>query len=220
MRTCPMQYTMVFACASSSRHWVITAWISSTSCLGIILCSSGQHSHVGCMWAHTPPSGHQKCLHQGLTCGTIPSPSVTQDRPVAASAMHVVRSMHKLLSTSPSYFLLSPMATIAQSPCWLGWEGRMWDGWWKTSATLTKGGMPVAELWLLSHLSVGGAGARIQSVHHHTNTDSHTSRPLGICLGLCIVHLPQPLLQHLQLLGRQCPWPQFFLRSRSGVVQG
>ena len=132
----------------------------------------------------------------------------------------VVKSTHKLLSRSLSYFPLGPMATITRFPCWLGREGRTWDGWQKTSATLTKGGMPVAELWLLSHPSVGGVGARIQSVHHHTNSDGHASRPVGICLGLCIVHLPQPLLQRLQLLGRQCPWPQFFLRSCSGVVQG
>ena len=96
----------------------------------------------------------------------------------------------------------------------------MWDGWWKTSATLTKGSMPVTELWLLSHPSAGGVRARSQLVHHYTSADSHASRPVGICPGLCIVHLPQPPLQCLQLLGRQCPSPQFFLRSHSGVAQG
>ena len=205
-----------FHMASLSRHWVITARISSTSCLGMILCSSGQHSHRMCGLTYLPKAIKNACT-RGLTCGTIPHPLLPKTVQLPLPPC-IVRSTCKLLSTSLSYFPVGPMATITQFPCWLVWEGRMWDGWQKTSATLTKGSMPVAKLWLLSHLSVGGVGARIQSVHHDTNADNHTSRPVGICLDLCIVHLPQPLLQCLQLLGRQCPWPHFFLRSHSGVV--
>ena len=141
--------------------------------------------------------------------GPFPHPLLPKTVPLPLLP-RIVRSMHKLLSTRLSYFPLSLMATITQFPCWWGQESRMWDGWWKTSATLTKGGVPVTKLWFLSHLSAGGVGARIQSVHPHTNDDSCASKPLGICLGPHIAHLPQPLLQHLQLLGRQCPWPQFF----------
>ena len=57
------------------------------------------------------------------------------------------------------------------------------DGWQKTSATSTKGGVPVTELWFLSNPSVGRAGARTQSVHHRTNADGHASMPLRYLSG-------------------------------------
>ena len=93
--------------------------------------------------------------------------------------------MHTLLSTnhlSPSLGL-DPMATTVQFPYWLGQVGTMLDGWQKTSATLTRAGMPVAEYWAHFHPSMDGARAKTRSVHQHTHIGSHASRQVHIYLG-------------------------------------
>ena len=182
----------------------------------MILCSDGQHPHrmrgLTCL-----PVAIKNACTRGLTCGTIPLPPVTQNHPVATSAMHCKEHVHKLPSTGLPYFPLGLVTTITQFPCWLG-RGRRWGGSSTTSARSTEGDVPATELSFLSHPSAGGVGARIQSFHHHTSADGHASKPLEICLGLRVVHPLQLLPQCLQFLGKWCPWPQFFLLPHFGAV--
>ena len=75
------------------------------------------------------PVAARNALTRGMTCGTIPLPSVIQDHPTVASATcyseHTYASIHKFF-VCPSHV---PMATIVRFPYWLRCRrARHWMG--------------------------------------------------------------------------------------------
>ena len=73
--------------AALSRQWVMRARSRFIGCLGIISFFDGQHSLTDDGLTLLPVAVRNACT-RGLTCGTIPSPSVSQECPTDASATH------------------------------------------------------------------------------------------------------------------------------------
>ena len=71
--------------AALSRQWVMRARSGFMGCLGIISFFDGQHSLTDDGFTLLPVVVRNAST-RGLTCGTIPSPSVSQERPTDASA--------------------------------------------------------------------------------------------------------------------------------------
>ena len=124
------------------------------------------------MGSHAPPSVHQKHLHQRADLWdhslTLCYPKIIQSLPLPC----ILGSMHKLLSTSS--FLLPSWSNGNHHPISMlvgVGEQDMLDGWWKTSAMLTKDCMPVAlsHDFTPIHVSRCRAGARTQSVCQRTH---------------------------------------------------
>ena len=71
--------------AALSKHSVMYARIGFMGCLGIISFSAGQHSLADNGFTLLPVAA-RNARTRGLTFGTIPSPSVSHERPTDASA--------------------------------------------------------------------------------------------------------------------------------------
>ena len=130
----------------------------------------------------------------------------------------VVSNRRRPLLTDLPCFLLGPGVAIAQSPCWLGWEGRTWGVWRKTIATLIVSSVQGTVSWFLLHLLVGKVTARSWSFRHNS-IDDRTSRPLDVCPGPRLPLLPWLPPRCSPLFGRPCRWLPSFSPSRSGVSQ-
>ena len=118
--------------AALSRQWVMRARSGFICCLGIISFFDGQHSLTDDGLTPLPIAVRNACT-RGLTCGTIPPPSVPRSiRPMLPP--HVVSSRCMPPPIDLPYFPLYPGVASTLSPCCLGWEGRMRREWQPTIA--------------------------------------------------------------------------------------
>ena len=92
--------------AALSRQWVMQARTMFMGCLGTISFFDGQHSLTEDGLTLLPIAVRNACT-RGLTCRTIPSPSVSQERLTDASAMHCKQQAYASIHRSSFFPSLS-----------------------------------------------------------------------------------------------------------------
>ena len=173
---------------------------------------------VYCLGAHMPSGGCQKCMNKGADLWDHPPSSDVQDHPVAASTIccreQVYASVHKSCFCpfwfNGNHLLISMLVGAGGHD--VGWVA-------EDQCHVNKSHHASCQV-LTSIPSINGQNKGQKLICSSVYPCWWSRIQASVYLsGSMFISPPQPLLQHLHLWRRQCPWFQHSLPPHAEAVQ-